>query len=76
MKRTITTIVAAVALITVAQADAGHVLARTLRTKGHEISAYNKRDVKIMYDRNGYPYAERVYVHIYDHTTGRTYAIT
>jgi hypothetical protein len=77
MKRAIATIVAAIALITAAQADdAGHVLARTLRSKGHEITAYNKRDIKIMYDHNGYPYAERVLVHIYDHTTGRTYAVT
>lgn len=76
-KRAITILVAAFALITAAQADdAGHVLARTLRNKGHEISAYNQRDIKIMYDRNGYPYVERVFVHIYDHTTGRTYAVT
>ena len=78
MKRAITTIIAAVALISAAaQADdAGHVLARTLRSKGHEITAYGDSQVKVMYDRNGQPYLEYVYVHIYDHTTGRTYAIT
>jgi Ni/Co efflux regulator RcnB len=80
MKKLITTLIAAAAMaatMAAAQADdAGHQLARTLRSKGHEITAYAKRDVKIMHDRNGFPYAERVFVHIYDHTTGRTYAIT
>jgi hypothetical protein len=81
MKKIITTLIvaAAVAISSLATAqadDAGHQLARTLRSKGHEITAYAKRDIKIMYDRSGHPYAERVYVHIYDHTTGRTYAVT
>jgi archaellum component FlaG (FlaF/FlaG flagellin family) len=76
MKKILTTIIAAAAMATAQADDAGHQLARTLRSQGHEITAYAKRDVKIMYDRNGFPYVERVFVHIYDHTTGKTYAIT
>jgi hypothetical protein len=80
MKKITTTIIAALALISAAHADddddAGHTLARTLRSKGHEITAYAKRDVRLMYASNGQPYWERVYVHIYDHTTGQTYAVT